>query len=87
MTEREKERAIWVVGIGGAVVVLLWLWYRAQGSAATGTPATGTAQNPVIQLGNPVPQINLNLQSPNFTNQATGYVPLFGFLGYSGRWQ
>lgn len=62
---------------------------------ANGNPVTfvpppvvtgGNGQQTPTVLGLPAPQISLSFENPfgAFTNQATGYVPLYGFLGYAG---
>lgn len=62
---------------------------------ASGNPVTfvpppvvtgGNGQQTPTVLGLPAPQISLSFENPfgAFTNQATGYVPLYGFLSYAG---
>ena len=85
MTESERTHLIWI-GALAAVVILLWyLWYSVNNPAAAAGTLPGTGTTPTV-LGQPPSQITLAFQNPasNFTNQATGYVPLFGFIGYGG---
>lgn len=90
MTEREKAHATWIIALAIVILLLWWLWYRANNPASSTTapvlssPTGGSGQQTPVVLGLPAPLINLAFQTPTgaFTNQTTGYVPLFGFLGY-----
>ena len=88
------------VAISGAVLVagiaILWWLYRqeeaaaAAGSVAPGISSAGGMYYPATNISDPYAGlvVNQSFQTPadNFTNQATGYVPLYGFVGPGVSW-
>lgn len=86
--------------ISGSVLVaglaiLWWLYQREQANAASLVPAVGVSPAggiyyPATTAADPQAGtvVNLSFQNPNnyFSNQATGYVPLFGFIGVGRSW-
>jgi hypothetical protein len=96
MATTGKEKLLYAVAGVGAVVVV-WLMFQTTGTATaaptaaqSAIPATsfGGMYDPPTSLANPslAASINVNFTPLDNTNAPTGYVPLFGFIGYGGQW-
>ncbi len=85
MSRKEKTLVI-----GGSVVAgIIVAWLLAQ--SGTDTTQTGAVPYTGMQGGNdalPNAEYNINFQGPTVNNPAlrAGYVPLFGFIGWSRQW-
>lgn len=88
MTDKQKTILMGAGIATAAIIYAVWKHKHAmmQTAATMFSPATVAAYpNPIGGAAN---TFNLNFQTPNlnFTNQATGYVPLFGFVGVGSTW-
>lgn len=98
---KDRDKVIYLVAFA-AIVVALYFLFRKHGAGAASTataPATSGAPGdqstqptmfwPPTALTLPdIPptSVNVNFTPATNTNQPTGYVPLFGFIGYGGQW-
>ncbi len=85
MTDTGRKTLIYggAFAVGCVAVYLLW----SSRASVTATPTSGMYAQPTGLTTPSFPPASINLSftvpSPNttFTNQPTGYVPLFGFIG------
>lgn len=95
---KDRDKVIYLVSFA-AIVVALYFLFRKHGAGATvATPAPVSAVPqqqpsmfyPLTTLGAfpaiPAASINVSFTPAANTNEPTGYVPLYGFIGYGGQW-
>lgn len=95
---KDRDKVIYLVSFA-AIVVALYFLLRKHGAGTTATspvaasavpaalpgmfyPLTTLGANPAI----PATSINVSFTPASNTNEPTGYVPLYGFIGYGGQW-
>ncbi len=99
---KDRDKVIYLVCFAAIVVALYFLLRKHGASATLSSPTQNAGlsgeANPSPQPSLywpptsltipaiPASSINVNWSPANNQNQPTGYVPLYGFIGYGGQW-